>query len=143
MPASAQPHSGEWALRRKRAGPARPLARPGTYEQEAVSGQPGSAVSDRSAAPGGVVNGEAEDKGADLATGGWSSPATGRWLGPVVGDALAVPPQHGLGGDGPTRVQPLGECGASVVGDDAEQGPVLIVEVGSVVLATRDGELVA
>ena len=30
MSASAKPHDGEWALRRKRAGPARPLARPGT-----------------------------------------------------------------------------------------------------------------
>lgn len=45
MSVSAQPHVGEWALRRKRAGPARPLARPGTLQHEAVSGQHEQAVS--------------------------------------------------------------------------------------------------
>ena len=44
MPSSAQPHGGEWALRRKRAGPARPRARPGTYQREVVSGQCRQAV---------------------------------------------------------------------------------------------------
>ena len=55
---------------------------------------------DASVAPGRVLGGEAKHESAELDRGGWSSWSSSG-LGPVAGDALAVPAQQGVGGDEP------------------------------------------
>jgi len=60
------------------------------------------------------------------------------WLGPVSGDASAVPAKEGVGCDEPSVTAWPGEC----LGDGAEQRPVLIGERGPPVLAAEHGELV-
>ncbi len=62
-----------------------------------------------------------------------------RRLGPVGGDAFAVPAQQRVGCDDPVVAESAGErcC------DRAEQAAVVVVEVGPVDLSAQDGELVA
>ena len=93
---------------------------------------------DSSVAPGRVLGCEANDESADLDGSGWPSrPSCG--LRPVAGDSAAMPAQERVGRDEPAIAAVSGECG----GDRAEQGPVLISECRSVVLAAQDRELVA
>ncbi len=60
-------------------------------------------------------------------------------LGPVAGDASAVPAQQGVGCDEPTGSSGAGERGCY----RAEQRPVVVAEVGPIDLALKHGELVA
>jgi len=55
----------------------------------------------------------------------------------VPGDAAAVPAQQGVGGDEPALALRPGECG----GDDAEQAPVILGQLGSVDLAAQHRQL--
>ncbi len=65
---------------------------------------------DAAVAPGRVVAGEAKDELAELGGAGLSSGWPG-WLGPVPGDAAAVPAQQGVGGDEPASTPGAGERG--------------------------------
>ena len=68
----------------------------------------------------------------------WASRSS-RGMCPASGDAFAVPSEEGVGGDDPAGSPWAGECGC----DRAEHSSVVVVEVGSAVLALEDGELVA
>ena len=93
---------------------------------------------DASVAPGGVLGGEVDDELSELGCDGWSSRSS-RGLCPAARDTSPVPSQEGIGGDDPAGSSSAGErCR-----DGAEQGPVLVVEVGSVDLSAEDAELVA
>ena len=91
-----------------------------------------------SVVPGRVVGGHVDDEPADFTGCGWPSGPSG-WLGPVAGDSLPVPAQQGVGGDEPAGASGAGEC----VGDRAKQGPIVVVEVGLVVLSAQHHQLVA
>ena len=56
----------------------------------------------------------------------------------MTGDSATVPSEEGVGGYEPAGSAGTGECGC----DRAEQGPVIVVECGSVDLAAEDAELV-
>jgi len=60
-------------------------------------------------------------------------------LGPVAGDAFAVPAQQRVGGDDPAVAESAGERSC----DRPEQAPVIIVEFGPVDLSAQNHELVA
>ena len=66
---------------------------------------------DAAVAPGRVLGGEAEDEVADLVGGSWASwPSRG--MGPVFGDASAVPSQEGVGCDDPALASCAGSAAA-------------------------------
>ena len=94
---------------------------------------------DAPVAPGRVLGGEAHDQSAELDRRLVVVRVARVGLGPVAGDASAVPAQQRVGCDDPAVAAWAGERG----GDRAEQGPVVVVERGSVDLAAEDGELVA
>ena len=93
---------------------------------------------DASIAPGRILPSEAEDEPPDFNGGGWS-PWGSVELCPVSGDASAMPAQQSFRGDDPTDSAGVGERGT----DRSEQGPIIIVDSGSIDLATQNGELVA
>ena len=92
---------------------------------------------DAAVAPGRVVRRHVDDEPANLSGGGRPSWSFGG-LGPVAGDAPSVPPQQSVGRDEPAGASWSGERG----GDRAEQGPVVVVELGPVVLSAKHHQLV-
>ena len=85
---------------------------------------------DAAVAPDRVLGGEAKDESPDLVRGRWASRSS-RGMCPVSGDASAVPSQQGVRCDDPACSSWPGESG----GDGAEQGPITVVNGGSVDLA--------
>ncbi len=61
------------------------------------------------------------------------------WLGPVFGDASAVPTEQGVGSGEPSVAASLGEC----LGYRCEHRSVVVGKRGSCVLSVQDAELVA
>ncbi len=57
----------------------------------------------------------------------------------MAGDESSVPSQEGVGGDDPASSVWAGERG----GDGAEQGPIIVVDFGSVDLSAEDADFVA
>lgn len=88
--------------------------------------------------PGGVVGGHLENESADRGVSGWASGLLG-WLGPVLGNASAMPAKQSVRGDEPTVAAWPGECG----GYRSEQASIILGEVGSVVLSVQEAELVS
>ena len=88
---------------------------------------------DPAVAPGRVLFGETHDQAAQLGRGWWPAWAPTRRLGPVPGDAPAVPAQQRLGCDDPAMSEAMRECH----GDRAEQGAVVVGEGRPVDLATE------
>ena len=88
--------------------------------------------------PSWVLGSEVDDEMPDLGIGG-RPPRGAGWLGPVSGDASAVPAKEGVGCDEPAVAAWPGEC----LGDGAEQRPVVIVQRGPVRLAAEYSESVA
>ena len=100
--------------------------------------EPGDVPLDSGVAPGGVVGGHGENEPATTGCGCRSS-WTSAGLGPVAGDATAVPAPQCVRGDKPPLSAGAGECG----GDGTEQAAVVIIESGAVGLAVQHRELVA
>ena len=100
--------------------------------------QTGELAVDAAIAPSWVLVREMEDYSAELAR-GWRSSVWACRLGPVSGDAAAVPAKQGVGSDEPALTQAAGESGC----DGAEQAPVIVVQVRSVDLASQHRELMA
>ena len=88
--------------------------------------------------PGRVLLCQSDDELADLG-GGWGTSGASVSLGPVAGDALAVPAHQGVGGDDPTVPAGTGERG----GDRTEQTAVIVVGCWPIDLAVKHRELVA
>ena len=94
---------------------------------------------DPSVAPCRVLGRETHDQSAQLDSGWWSARTSSGRLGPVPGDALAVPAQQGFGCHDPALAQSAGECR----GDRPEKRPVVVVDGWPVDLAAKYLELVA
>ncbi len=88
--------------------------------------------------PGRVLRGESHDQLAQFDGGRWSSRASSWCLGPVVGDAFAVPAKQRFGCHDPA----LPPCSGKGRGDGVEQGPVVVVDSWSAVSASKHGVLV-
>jgi hypothetical protein len=86
-----------------------------------------------------ILSCEAQDEAAKFDRGGRPAGSTRLGLGPVGGDAFAVPAQQCFGCDDPAGAESAGEgcC------DGAEQAPVIIVDFGPVDLSAQNHELVA
>jgi len=93
---------------------------------------------DAPVAPGRDLGGHRDDKAPQLGRGS-GAPWRPVGLGPVSGDAAAVPAKEGVGGDEPAGASGEGERGC----DRAEHAPVVIVEGRPVDLAAEYAELVA
>ena len=92
-----------------------------------------------SVAPCRVLGGETHDQSAQLNTSWWSAHALPGRLGPVSGDAFAVPAQQCFGCHDPALAQSAGERR----GDRPEKRSVVVVGSGTVDLAAKYLELVA
>ena len=68
----------------------------------------------------------------------WGASGFLGWLGPVLGNPLAMPAKQRVRVDEPTVAAWPGECG----GYRSEQALIILGEVGSVVLSVQDAELV-
>jgi len=94
---------------------------------------------DASVSPRRVLGGQAHDQSAKP-DGRWWSTGTPTWrMGPMPGNASAVPAQQRVGGDDPAVAEPAGERGC----DRPEQGPIVIVGSWPVDLAAEYLKLVA
>ena len=93
---------------------------------------------DAAVAPGRVLGRHVDDEAPDLGVGGRPTSRLG-WLGPVPGDASAVPAQQRVGGDEPSVAARPGER----LSDGAEQRPVVIGQRGPARLAAQHDQLVA
>ena len=91
---------------------------------------------DASVSPRWVLGGEAQDQPAKLDGRWWSTGRPAWQMGPMPGDASAVPAQQRVGGDDPALAEPVGEC----CGDHGAQGSVVVVdELDQVVVIADNG----
>ena len=88
---------------------------------------------DAAVAPSRILGGEAEDESSDRIR-GWRSSWSSAGLCPVTGDAATVPSEQSVRGDDPGVPSWAGERG----GEGAQQRPVVVVDGGSVDLASQD-----